>query len=261
MHDEVAYDDWAPIYDVWTDTAPVTKLNLPFYVERLLAADGPAVELGVGNGRIAVEAAIQGARVIGVDSSSVMLSICRQRARDEGVDGRLTLIKADFRDFELPEPADLVVIPFHSIGHMLTPDDRRTCFARAFDQLKPGGRLVFDHFVFDEPRARQMDGLTRLRGEYVDPETARDTLLWVNVRFDFRAERMHILAISEEVDPFGTTGARRIRRMDFSWMAPDQAQALLGEAGFEIEHVWGGFDETPFTAESSEQIYTARKPA
>ena len=260
MNDGVTYDDWAPIYDVWAGTAPITKRNLPFYVERLVGAEGPAVELGVGNGRIAIEAARQGARVIGVDSSSVMLSLCRQRARDEGVADRMTLLKADFRDFELEEPAALIVVPFHSIGHMLTLEDKRACFAHVFEQLRPGGRFVFDHFVFDEARATQMNGLTHLRGEYVDPDTARDTLLWVNVRFEIRDQRMQILAISEEVDPLGHTGARRIRRMDFSWIHPEQARTLLTETGFEVENAWGCFDETPLTPDAKEQIYSARKP-
>ena len=261
MRDAPTYDDWAPIYDVWAGTAPISKRNLPFYVERLVGADGPAVELGVGNGRIAIQAATQGADVIGVDASSVMLSLCRQRARDVGVGSKVNLLTADFRDFQLPEPAALVIVPFHSIGHMLTLDDKRTCLAHVFDQLRPGGRLVFDHFVFDEEHARQVDGLTRLRAEYVDTDTAKDSLLWVTVRFDFRDQIMHILAVSEEVDPLGHAGARRIRRMDFSWVTPDQAQTLLAETGFEVESQWGCFDETPFTVDSKEQIYSAIKPA
>jgi len=261
MRDSVPYDDWASIYDVWAATAPITKRNLPFYVERLVKADGPAVELGVGNGRIAIEAARLGANVVGVDSSSAMLALCRQRAREAGVGDRLTLQKADFRDFELSEPAALVVIPFHTIGHMLTLDDKRACFAHVREQLRPGGRLVFDHFVFNEERARLMDGLPRLRGEYRDPTTAQDALLWVTTRYDFKEQCMHILAVSESVDPLGVTGERRIRRLDFSWIAPDQTRALLEETGFEIESFWGCFDETPFGADSQEQIFTARRPA
>ena len=261
MSHAATYDEWAPLYDVWVDSAPITKRNLPFYVERLVAAQGPAVELGVGNGRIAIQAALQGARVIGVDSSSVMLSLCRQRARDAGVGSQVTLLKADFRDFQLAEPAELVVVPFHSIGHMLTLDDKRACLAHVFEQLRPGGRLVFDHFVFDEEHARRMDGLSRLRAEYVDPDTARDALLWVTVCFDFREQRMRILAVSEDVDPLGQAGARRVRRMEFSWVTPEQVKTLLGETGFELESVWGCFDGTPLAADSQEQIYAALRPA
>ena len=54
------YDDWVSIYDVWADTTEITKRNLPFYVEQMASASGPVVELGVGNGRIAIEVAKRG---------------------------------------------------------------------------------------------------------------------------------------------------------------------------------------------------------
>jgi len=103
MHKTVEYDAFADIYDIWVETAPVTKRNLPFYVEEYLRTAGPVVELGVGNGRIAIEAARQGKPVIGVDSSAEMLKLCRERAETAGVAHLLTLIQADFRHFVLPE--------------------------------------------------------------------------------------------------------------------------------------------------------------
>ena len=62
---------------------------------------------------------------IGVDSSEKILELCEARARTAGVLDRLTLIKGDFRDFELPEPAALITIPFHSIGHLIKEEDKR----------------------------------------------------------------------------------------------------------------------------------------
>src|SRR2546425_13036037 len=102
------YDGFADIYDVWVQTAPVTERNGPFYVGEYLRTRGPAVELGIGNGRIAVEAAQRGKPIIGVDSSAEMLSRCRHRAEAAGVAHLITPLEADFRDFTLPEPAELV---------------------------------------------------------------------------------------------------------------------------------------------------------
>jgi len=52
MNPAVEYDAFADIYDIWAETAPVTRRNLPFYVAEYLRTAGPVVELGVGNGRI-----------------------------------------------------------------------------------------------------------------------------------------------------------------------------------------------------------------
>ncbi|MGH3060560.1 MAG: class I SAM-dependent methyltransferase, partial [Gaiellaceae bacterium] len=60
-----AYDAFAPIYDEWA--AQMTE-DVPFYVSLAREADGPVVELGVGNGRVAVPVARETGRpVIGVD--------------------------------------------------------------------------------------------------------------------------------------------------------------------------------------------------
>ena len=56
------YDRFADIYQVWTDTAASTRANLAFYVDAYVNEPGPVVELGVGDGRIAVAAASRGRR-------------------------------------------------------------------------------------------------------------------------------------------------------------------------------------------------------
>ena len=99
------YDRFADIYDIWTETAPAAQSNRGFYVEAYLAAGGPVVELGVGDGRIAVEAAARGCRVIGVDVSPVMLRRCRKRAEEAGVGDRIELLESDFRTFRLDDAA------------------------------------------------------------------------------------------------------------------------------------------------------------
>ena len=52
--------------------------DIAFYVGLARAADGPLVELAVGNGRVAISVAqATGRRVIGIDSSRAMLEQAR----------------------------------------------------------------------------------------------------------------------------------------------------------------------------------------
>ncbi len=81
MNSTTEYDTFASIYDVWTATAPAAERNLPFYVEACRETPGLVVELGVGDGRIAVEVTKAGKPSIGVDSSTEMLHRCRARAQ------------------------------------------------------------------------------------------------------------------------------------------------------------------------------------
>jgi ubiquinone/menaquinone biosynthesis C-methylase UbiE len=105
-----AYDAFAPIYDEWA--AHMTE-DVPFYVSLAREADGPVVELAVGNGRVAVPVAREtGRAVIGVDSSAGMLAAARERAAAAGVE--LDLRAGDMRGLELDEPAALVYCPFRT---------------------------------------------------------------------------------------------------------------------------------------------------
>jgi SAM-dependent methyltransferase len=259
VQQRVEYDAFADIYDIWVEGAAVTKRNLSFYVEEYLRTEGPVVELGVGNGRIAIEAARQGKPIIGVDYSAEMLKLCREQAEAAGVAHLLTLIQAGFRDFVLPEPAQLIAIPFHTIGHLVTLDDKRAGLRHIYGQLAPGGRLIFDHFVFDPEAARRHQGIN-LRGEYADAATGHDLLLWVTTRYDFETQTMRIIAWTDELDDDGVVLGRQYRRLGFSWLDPQQTRALLGETGFQIEALYGDFDRRPFGDNSLEQVWVARKP-
>lgn len=260
-HPPAEYDAFADIYDIWAQTAGAAQQNRPFYMETCANTPGVVVELGVGDGRIAVEVAKQGKPIVGVDNSAEMLKLCRQRAEAAGVAHRLTLIQADMRDFELPQPAQLITIPFHTIGHLMTVEDKRAGLEQIYSQLAPGGRLIFDHFVFDPEVARQRYGVVSLRAEYTDAASGHDVLMWVAVRYNFVAQTMRIITWTDELDDDGVVVQRKYRRLNFSWIDPEQTRALLEEVGFEIEALYGDFEGGPFDGDSPEQVWVARRPA
>ena len=65
------YERLGPLYDRWC--AGVDH-DIPFYVLACEGAAGPIIELGAGSGRIAVELARHGHRVIALDASPAMLA-------------------------------------------------------------------------------------------------------------------------------------------------------------------------------------------
>ena len=253
------YDRFADIYQVWTETAGSTQANLAFYVDAYLNASGPVVELGVGDGRIAVAAASRGRAVTGVDLSTAMLERCRARAQAAGVLDRLTLLNADFRNFHLDQPADLIALPYHSLGHLVALDDKRQAIAQVFSQLRPGGRFVFDDFLMTPSLAAHMRQV-QLRAEY-QLATGADALLWVTSLVDESAQTIKVVTWEDELDHEGALARRRYRRLSLSWLQPSQARALLTGAGFVIESCFGDFDRMPFAETTArEQIWIAQRP-
>lgn len=254
------YDSFADIYSVWTDTAASTRANLAFYVDVYTATDGAVVELGVGDGRIAVQAALRGRPVIGVDLSSAMLERCRRRAEDAGVLDRLTLLRADFRHVQLAEPAGLIALPYHSLGHLLTLEEKRLAIAHVLSQLRPGGRFVFDDFLMT-PALRDHMRRVQLRAEYQSAAGA-DVLLWVTSLVDETSQSIRVVTWEDELDADGLLARRRYRRLSLSWLEPAQARDLLTQAGFAIESCFGDFERTPFSESTAhEQVWIARRPA
>lgn len=253
------YDRFADIYQVWTDTAASTPANLSFYVDAYVSEPGPVVELGVGDGRIAVAAAIQGRSVVGVDLSVAMLDQCRLRAQAAGVLDQLTLLNADFRDFQLDQPAALIALPYHSLGHLVALDDKRRAMAQVFSQLRPGGRFIFDDFLMTPLLIDHMRQV-QLRAEYQLANGA-DALLWVTSLVDEASHSIKVVTWEDELDSQGALVQRRYRRLSLSWLEPSQARALLTDAGFVIESCFGDFAGTPFAdASAHEQIWLARRP-
>ncbi len=112
--------------------------DVQFYVALAQEADGPLVELAIGNGRVAIPVVrATGRRVFGIDSSPAMLEQARANAVAAGVE--LDLREGDMRDLELSEPAALIYCPFRALLHLPTWADRRRTFERVAASLLPGG--------------------------------------------------------------------------------------------------------------------------
>lgn len=253
------YESFAEIYGVWTATAASTNLNLAFYIDTYLAVQGVIVELGVGDGRIAIEAARRKCSLVGVDLSPTMLARCRERAEQAGVAERLTLIEADFRHFDIPAPAALISLPYHSIGHLPSIDAKRETVRHVFERLRPGGHFVFDDFLMT-PQLMSHMRTVQLRAAY-QGALGNDCLLWVTSLIDELKQSISVVTWEDTLDEHGVMQERRYRRLSLSWLEPDQTRTLLIDAGFIIDACFGDFQRTPFDARTaSEQVWIARKP-
>jgi SAM-dependent methyltransferase len=229
------YDRIAGIYDPWS--VSVTE-DVELYVEEALASGGPVVELAVGTGRIAVPTAKAGIDVIGVDQSPGMLSVARAYAEREGVEGRLDLRVGDLREPPVTEHVPLVTIPFRSMLHMADDADRGRALAAAASMLEPGGRLVFDVFAPSDADIAETDGL------WLEREPG------IFERADWNArERTLILSVR---------GREQAATMELHWLSAPEWNALIEDAGFEVETLYGWFDRRAFEG-GEDQIWVCRR--
>jgi SAM-dependent methyltransferase len=233
-----SYDAFAPIYDEWA--AHMTE-DVPFYVELAREADGPLVELAVGNGRVAIPVARETGRpVIGIDSSPAMRAQARERAAAAGVE--LDLREGDMRELALEEPAGLVYCPFRALLHLQGWRNKRQVFERVAASLLPGGRFAWNAFVFNHHVAASNDGFASRHGrlwEYTEHTPA-------DARIDATA-----FAGQPGVEP---------RTVSLWWCTRSEWEGLVDVAGLEVEALYGWFDRRPFDDRSEEFVFVARKP-
>jgi trans-aconitate 2-methyltransferase len=104
-----------------------------------LRGDETVVDAGCGTGRLTAEllARLPRGRIVAVDASSQMLEKA-QAHLEPRFDGRITFIRSDLLELDLPETADCIfsTATFHWIK------DHERLFGRLHATLKPGGRLL-----------------------------------------------------------------------------------------------------------------------
>jgi SAM-dependent methyltransferase len=229
------YDSIARLYDPWS--ASVVE-DVSFYVEEALAADGLVVELGVGTGRIAIPTAAAGVHVIGVDSSRGMLDVCAERAREARLAHLLDLRLGDLRRPPVDERVLLVTCPFRAYLHLSSDAERLEALRAARALLRPGGRLVFDVFTPSREDVEETDGVW----------LEREPGIFERADWDL-SEQTLTLSVRDE---------GRSTTMTLWWLEPQRWQALLAEAGFEVDACYGWFDRRPY-AGGEDSVWIARR--
>jgi SAM-dependent methyltransferase len=222
---------YADRYEEWS--AHMTA-DIPFYAGLARAAEGPLVELAIGNGRVAIPVAqAAGREVIGVDTSPAMLAQARANAVAAGV--RLDLRPADMTGLILDEPAGLIYCPYRGLHHVPTWAARRRTFEHVAAALRPGGRFAWNAYVFDHRAAVRLDGS---RSEHPVPHT------------------LHYAVGDNRVDLVCDNGAVSSQW----WATRNEWLGLIDVAGLELEALYGGFAGEPFTDDSTEYVFITRRP-
>ncbi|MDX8499062.1 class I SAM-dependent methyltransferase [Mesorhizobium sp. VK4C] len=99
---------------------------------------GSALELGIGDGRVAVPLSERGVRVEGIDSSDGMLKLLAKRT---------DLIKAwrgDMANFRSEQRYDLVYCAYNTLTALLTREAQISCLRSAAEAIRDEGALVIE---------------------------------------------------------------------------------------------------------------------
>jgi SAM-dependent methyltransferase len=256
-------DEYGPIAELYDHVGLYRdRPDLEFHVDAAREAGSPVLEIGCGTGRVLIPTARAGIEITGLDLSSSMLAVCRQRllAEPDPVRARVELVEGDMRRFDLGRSFNLVTVPFRPFQHLVSVEDQLACLSCIRRHLAPGGTLILDLF---NP---SLEALVRPAG--VEAEDTPETLLPDGRRLsrsfrivsqDRAAQANQVELIYHVTHPGGRT-ERLVHSFTMRYLFRYEAEHLLVRAGFEIAALYGGYDRSPFgTTYPGELIFVARK--
>jgi len=233
FHDSSYGDAFADVYDDWY--ASISDIDATVATLAALADGRPALELGVGTGRLAVPLAAAGVDVTGVDTSTAMLDVLAAKG------SAVHAVRGDMVD-DLPEgPFGLVFVAYNTVFNLTSAARQRACFAAVRRVLAPGGMFVVEAAVPDP--GRPAGGTVAVRSM-----TADTVVLSVDVHVP-EAQRVdaQLIELSE-------AGGVRLRPASIRYAAPAELDAMAEAAGFELAERWEDFSQAPFVADCAQHV-------
>jgi SAM-dependent methyltransferase len=203
-----------------------------------LAGHGPALELAIGAGRIALPLAARGIRVDGIDISPAMVAQLRNKPGGKEV----SVIVGDFADVPVADNYNLIFVVWNSLFNLLTQDDQVRCFQNVARHLTEEGSFVVEAYV--------PTFLCRLRSDqYVDTEA----ILIDEVKLDVLRHDISTQMIEESHVSLSPAGVRLnpvVQR--YAW--PAELDLMARIAGLRLAQRWGGWNREPFNSNSGMHI-------
>ncbi|MBQ0826370.1 class I SAM-dependent DNA methyltransferase [Streptomyces tagetis] len=207
-----------------------------------LAGEGPALELGVGTGRIALPLSRRGVPVHGIDLSRAMTA--RLRAKPGGDAVAVTI--GDFATTRVPGTFTLAYLVFNTINNLTTQDAQVECFRNAAAHLAPGGRFVVEVGV---PPLRLLPPGQRA----VPFRTEADHWAFDTIDTATQAMSSHYVTRSG--------GHVTHESIPFRYVWPSELDLMARIAGLRLRDRWEGWAREPFTHESPGHVSVWEKPA
>jgi len=206
-----------------------------------LAGDGPALELAIGTGRVAIPLVERGVPVTGIELSQPMVEELHKKRSD------IPVVVGDMSTSTVPGRFTLVYLVWNSIGNLRTQAEQVACFRNAARHLSPGGRFVIELWV---PGIRRFPpGQEAVPFHVGQHHVGFDT-------YDMATQQGTSHHYRRHPDGTVTYGASNFR---YIWPAECDLMAQL--AGLELERRVASWDGEPFTNDSESHVSVWRKPA
>ena len=240
---ETHFDEWmAAHYEtLWPELFDPVLVEATVSFLAGLTATGPALEFGVGTGRIALPLSHRTRKVHGIELSPAMAARLRAHPDSAGVD----VTVGDFATTSVGSSFELVYLLRNTITNLTTQDEQVHAFANAAAHLRPGGCFVVENYV---------PALQRLPpGETTHVFTATSEHLGYE-QYDIAGQTAtshHYWTIDGRLTTFSSPHR-------YVW--PSELDLMARLAGLRLRERWSDWHRTPFRSDSRDHISVWEQP-
>ncbi len=202
-----------------------------------LARGGPALELAIGTGRVALPLSARGVDVSGIELSPHMA----ERLSTKPGAGSVAVTIGDMTTTRVAGAFKLVYLVWNTIMNVTTQEEQLAVFANAAAHLIPGGHFVVEVAV---PEPHRHGSVFAMEDDHVGIDTYDDLVGQIVSSHHWTEVNGHLV--------------RHSAPYRYIWPAE---LTLMGQlAGLSLTQRWAGWRKEPFTADSTSQIAVFEKP-
>ncbi|HEX9377054.1 MAG TPA: class I SAM-dependent methyltransferase [Actinomycetota bacterium] len=230
---------WASIYDAWTASLGFLAEGETVASKLVdLAGGGPALELAIGTGRVALPLSEMGVEVHGIDASPAMVAKLREKPGGEDI----AVTMGDFADVAVDGRYRLVYVVFNTFFALRTQEDQVRCFANVTERLTDDGLFVLEAFM---PDVTRFD-----RGQRVETlDIGLRGLALEAARHDAATQQVEAIQVMlEEGQPVRTYPVK------LRYCYPSELDLMARLAGLRLRDRWGGWEGELFTSASPRHV-------
>lgn len=227
-----------------------TPGDVAFY-RALCAGVETVLELGVGDGRIAIPLAQDGCAVVGLDTHPEMIAAGQAQAGELQLD----LQVGDMRAFQLNRKFDRIIIPYNGL-YCLNAAEKVQCLQAVADHLNDDGVVAFDGYIL----------------EPIEADIADEEPVFVVSFWDDKDRRIDVFEQDAHRPSEGRCDVRYVHHVHQAdthyeveytlthyYLLPEALEGLLAQAGLVIERLVGDFGTCSVSPKAQTWAVVARR--